>query len=328
MVARVDPSGAVELLSVPRDTVVDIEGHGSNRINAAYAFGGAPLMVRTVRESLGLPIHHYVEINFVGFQALVDELGGVTLDFEHPARDLKSGLDVPAGTVTLAGVDALAYARSRSYQEDVDGAWRSMEANDIGRAARQQRLVGAIIDRLARPSTIAETGSVVASFAEHVTVDASLANSSLVELAFSLRNVRGADLGRLILPTVGATLNGASVQVMDEPAASEMLAGFRAGSPMDIEEVADIVTVEVLNGNGVTGSGSRWASHLETAGYEVVRVGDSGSDLATTEIRVAPGYEAAADAVVNDLGFGIVVVGEVEEGRDAVIVLGADAEAS
>src|SRR5690606_29757544 len=154
-VGGADPEqGKVQVLRIPRDTWVPIEGHGEGKINAAYAYGGPALMVKTVRDLIGVPIHHYVEVDFAGFQALVDEIGGVEMDFENPARDPKSKLDVPAGTVVLDGYQALAYARSRYYQELRDGQWVSVDATDIGRTQRQQALGLAILKRLKRPATL------------------------------------------------------------------------------------------------------------------------------------------------------------------------------
>ncbi|MDH3308841.1 MAG: LCP family protein, partial [Acidimicrobiia bacterium] len=154
LLKAVPATGELLLMSIPRDLRVDIDGYGTQKINSAYAFGGAPLMVQTVREQFQVPIHHYVEIDFVGFAGLVDELGGLPLEFASPARDLKSGLSVDAGRQILDGRAALAYARSRSYQEFRGGSWVSVDANDIGRTGRQQQLVLAIISEVKRPSNL------------------------------------------------------------------------------------------------------------------------------------------------------------------------------
>lgn len=329
MVARVDAhEGDFHLLSIPRDTLVPIEGHGEDKVNSAFAFGGAPLMVKTVGEAFDVPIHHYVEVDFVGFQALVDELGGVEVAFAHPARDAKSRLDVPAGMVTLDGAQALAFARSRLYQEFRDGTWRSVDASDIGRMQRQQQLLLAILSRLKTPSTLTEPGSVVASFARHLTVDSALAEASLAQLAFSMRGVGPADIETLTLPTVGANRNGASVLLPARPGADQVLEAFRAGGPMDPGPVADIVNVRVLNGNGVDGSARRWAADLEAAGYVLTGVENAGVTQADTAVVVDAGHEASAADLVQDLGFGRVVVGRLDGEADAIVILGADAEAA
>lgn len=326
MVARIDrDEGRALILSIPRDLLVPIPDHSEDKINAAYAYGGASLMVRTVREAFDLAIHHYVEIDFAGFQSLVDELGGIQMEFVYPARDPKSHLDVPAGTVTLDGFQALAYARSRSYQELRDGTWQSVDADDIGRTQRQQALVLAILARLKRPSTLAESGSVVASLARHMTVDAALADSSLAELAFSMRDIGASDIETATLPTSGETRNGASVQMLEQPAADQMLDGFKNGRLMDEKPVETILSVDVLNANGVAGAASQWASHLDEAGYTVNRVDNAEKRRDTTVVMVEADRSEAATELVKDLGFGHVEVGSVPEGVDAVVILGADA---
>src|SRR3990172_10442764 len=118
MLVRVDPvNSEARMLSIPRDLWVDIPGQGKGKINSAYSYGGPSLMVRTIQENLGIEVNHYVEIGFVGFQEMVDELGGIQVSFPYAARDGSSGLDVEAGTEVLDGEMALAYARSRKYQE-------------------------------------------------------------------------------------------------------------------------------------------------------------------------------------------------------------------
>ncbi|MFO7293066.1 MAG: LCP family protein [Acidimicrobiia bacterium] len=326
MVARVDPDqGKAQILSIPRDTWVPIEGHGEGKINAAYAYGGPALMVKTVRDLIGVPIHHYVEVDFAGFQALVDEIGGVEMDFENPARDPKSKLDVPAGTVVLDGYQALAYARSRYYQELRDGQWVSVDATDIGRTQRQQALVLAILKRLKRPATLAETGDIVASIAQHMTVDAALAESSLTQLAFSLREIGPSDIETATLPTVGATRGGASIQVLEQPAAAAVLEAFRTGSSLDADGGEAIVSVDVLNANGIAGNAGRWASRLRELGYTVNRVDNADEREDTTVVVVGDDRVVAGEVLVDALGFGAVEVGEVPEGVDAVVLLGADA---
>lgn len=326
MVVRLDrQSDQAQILSIPRDTYVPIEGHGEDKINAAYAYGGASLMVKTVRQALGVPIHHYVEIGFAGFQDLVEELGGVRMTFSYPARDAKSKLDVDAGSVTLDGFQALAYARSRSYQELRDGQWQSVDAGDIGRTQRQQALVLAILQQLKRPSSLTETGSIVGSLAQHMTIDAALAESSLAELAFDMRGLGPSDIETATIPTVGAGRGGASVQLLDQPAATGMVEAFRSGRPMDTGESVAILSVDVLNGNGIAGSASDWARRLREAGYSVNRVDDADRKREETTIVVGADLVSAADSLIGDIGIGVVEVGSVPAGVDAVVILGADA---
>lgn len=229
MLVHVDPEASnPRILSIPRDLWVDIPGHGSNRINAAYAFGGPALMVETIQRNLDLAVNHYVEIDFVGFSDLVDELGGIEISFPNAARDLKSGLDVAAGTQTLDGAMALAYARSRSYQELRGGTWVSVDANDLGRTERQREVVGAIMSGVKSPSSITEAGSIANSMARHTTIDSELASSSVASLFWDFRGILTGSIDGETLPVRITTIEGKSVVVAQEPEASEMLAGFRA----------------------------------------------------------------------------------------------------
>lgn len=329
MLVKIYPSeDRAQILSIPRDLYVPIDGHGSNRINAAYAFGGAPLMVRTVRQATGLPIHHYVEVDFVGFKAIVDEVGGITIDFPYPARDEKSGLRVEAGRQTLNGDMALAYARSRSYQELRDGSWQAVNANDIGRTQRQQQLILAILDTLKRPSTVTEAGAVVHSFASHLAIDPALAERSIVELAFHMRGIDASNIETATLPTVGDTVEGASVLRMQQPEADQVLQAFRSGQSLSAPPEGPLV-LRVLNGNGVKGSAGQWSEYLAERGFEVASVGDAdSSDFSETLILVPPGRLAAGEQVLTALGFGTVTTGTIEEGLDAVVIVGADAAAA
>ena len=320
--------GTAQMLSLPRDLYVDIPGHGKGKINSAFAFGGAPLMVETVHDFTGVPIHHYMEVDFVGFQAIVNELGGVDIDFPYPARDEKSGLNVSAGSQTLDGFEALAYARSRSYQELQGGQWVSVDANDFGRTRRQQQLIFAIIRGLARPSSILEMGDLVGTFAEYLTVDQSLADGSLVQLAFKMRSVRPGQIDATTLPGEVATVGDASVVVPTQPEADQILARLRAGEPM-VDVDPEALSVRVLNGNGVAGSAGAMAERLETMGYSVLGVGDAErKNFANTTVLVRPDTQAFGAMIVDQLGFGVVEVGSIDGEIGALVITGTDATAS
>ena len=322
MLVRFDSStSAVQILSIPRDLYVDIAGHGQNRINAAYAFGGPSLMVETIRDSLGVEINHYVEIDFVGFQSLIDELGGIELWFPYPARDLKSGLDVDAGTQTLDGDTALAYARSRKYQELQNGTWVSVSADDIGRTKRQQEVVGAIVTELKRPSSITEAGDIAKAMARHMTIDSTLATSSVASLAWTFRGILTGSIEGATLPTYGMTIDGRSVLIADEPDASAVLANFRAGTVFSSQPLR----VQVLNGNGVKGSAGDMSRTLESMGFLVESVSDADTANFAQTIVLVPDGSGNGEIIVDALGFGVVQVGSVDNGYDAVVIVGADA---
>ncbi len=125
----------VTVVSIPRDSWVNIPGHGMNKINAAYGLGGAKLMVQTVEQATGLTINDYVEVDFLGFVRVIDALGGVNICLPQALDDPYSGLDLSAGMHHVDGITALAYARDR----------HSFATSDLARIQDQQRLLSSAL---------------------------------------------------------------------------------------------------------------------------------------------------------------------------------------
>ena len=176
MLVRIDPdTGTVHLVSIPRDTMVEIEGYGVQKINAALAFGGPAGAVKAVSAFAGVPITHYVELRFEQLVELVDRLGGVTVDVPEGFTSDTSGLTLAAGTQTLNGEEALAFARER----------HAVSSGDFSRAAAQRAIISAIADKvLASPPT--EMPSLVGSLAACVTTDYTVAE--LADTALALKD--------------------------------------------------------------------------------------------------------------------------------------------
>ena len=327
MLVQVMPDDSVaRLLSIPRDLKVDLDGRGTQKINAAYAYGGGSLLVSTVREVTGLPIHHYVEVDFAGFAAIVDEVGGVTINFPYPARDRKSGLDVPAGSQTLDGETALAFARSRSYEELRGDTWVSANANDIGRMGRQQDLIFAILSQMKRPSTITQAEEIVSAIGSNLEVDASLIDRGILELAWAMRDIRPGGIETYTYPTTTSVIGGIYYELPDEPAASETLSSFSAGSGSLVIVDPNDIRIEVLNGIGIAGIAGQYGESLADMGYQIESVGDAGTfDVVTTQVIASAEDVLLADSVVESLGFGVVVPGLPSPGVQVRIILGADA---
>ena len=222
--------GRRQLLSIPRDLRVDIPGHGVNRVNAAYAFGGPNLLVETVAQATGIRANHYLEVEFGGFAGIVDALGGIELDFPYPARDLKSGLDVPAGTRTVNGATALAYVRSRSYEETQDGSWVSSGGGDIARAERRREVLLRIMEKASSPATLVRSPVIITAVGSHLTADSDVNLFILARTAWGMRFAGETDAATL--PVTGSTEGGVAYVVKVEPDATEMLNAFAAGRPL------------------------------------------------------------------------------------------------
>lgn len=135
-------NGNTYLVSLPRDTLVDIPGHGGYKLNAAYALGGPSLLVETVEQFTGLTVDHYVEVGFDGVTGVVDAVGTVHLCIDRDVDDEKSGLKMTEGCHDVGGEQALAFVRARYFDPTAD----------LGRQQRQQQFVAALMDRVTSPS--------------------------------------------------------------------------------------------------------------------------------------------------------------------------------
>ncbi|MDO5533855.1 MAG: LCP family protein, partial [Propionibacteriaceae bacterium] len=144
MLLYVPPTGRAALVSIPRDSYVAIPGHGRNKINAAYAFGGPALLAETVEQNTGLRVDGFAEIGFGGFSGVVDAIGGIEMCPEMAIKDPPSNLDIPAGCQMMDGPTALGYVRMRKV--DPQG--------DLGRAERQRAMIAALAKKAISPMTL------------------------------------------------------------------------------------------------------------------------------------------------------------------------------
>lgn len=219
--------GTAALLSIPRDLWVPMASTGKkNRINSAYQNGPAEL-IATVQMALGLPIHHYIEIDFQGFKAVVDAVGGVTMCFLSPTRDTHTGLNITEpGCPLLDGVQALAFARSRYFESFIDGEWQIDGTADLGRIRRQQVFVNvalkAALDNVKGNPFAA--GDVLVSSTSALRVDRSM---NVLQAAGVMRTAFGAGLQTFSMPVLGKTVDGKAVLVLADSA--ELLLGYFRG---------------------------------------------------------------------------------------------------
>ena len=239
MVLRQERNGGLSLVSLPRDLWVPIAGTGrSQRINTAFNEGPETLMA-TVTESLGIPIHHYVEVDFQGFKDIIEELGGVELCVGNAARDTASGLHLDAGCQNLDGVMALAYARSRTYQEWDGSDWVTDPRADLGRIQRQQLFIRAAIDGTLNElqSSPFSSGDLVGAVADSVKIDSRL---EPFEAAETLRQAAQSGVRTFRIPVNPITIGDAAVLELDSGAQS-VLDYFRGAgaAPAEYETTVD-----------------------------------------------------------------------------------------
>jgi LCP family protein required for cell wall assembly len=196
MIWRANPEvDQLAVLSLPRDLYVDVAGGRRARINSAFRRDDPTKLIDTIFLNFGIPIDHYVQVDFCAFERLVDAVGGVEVPFAFPARDERSGLLIPeAGCVRLDGDDALAYVRSRHYQyEDPEGSgdWYTDGTSDFGRIARQQdflrRVIATVVnDGLYSPSVAT---ALITTNREYLVTDTGLTVRRMLEFATTLRRL-------------------------------------------------------------------------------------------------------------------------------------------
>jgi LCP family protein required for cell wall assembly len=197
------------ITSFPRDMWVDIPGHGQNKINAAFAYGGTQLMVSTLEGLLGTRMDHVVMVDFEGFIKLTESLGGVTVTNKNAFSS--HGFDYPKGEITISGEEALWFVRER----------KSLPDGDLDRAENQRNVIKAIVAKGLGPEMVSNPSAFTAfigGVAEHVTVDQNLTDQMIRDLAPSLR-LQSSDIRLLQAPIsgFGTSSDGQSIDLVDEP---------------------------------------------------------------------------------------------------------------
>ncbi len=234
MVLRRERNGGASLLSLPRDLWVPIAGtDGSAKINAAYN-EGAQRLAATISEALAIPINHYIEIDFNGFKSLVDAIGGVEVCTYAAAQDTHSGLLLQPGCQILDGTMALAYARSRHYEEWIDGDWVEAAGADLGRIERQQLFIRTAVTALLQriESDPFSIGGLIDAAIAALRVDENL---DVVRAADALREAAETGLQTYSLPVEGVWHG--DQQALDLlPEAQPILDYFRGVGPAPVPD--------------------------------------------------------------------------------------------
>lgn len=232
MLLFIPTTGKPALISFPRDSYVPIPGHGKNKINASYAFGGPELLVRTVEANTGLKIDHYLEIGMRGFPKLVDAVGGVDVCLDKPMVDRPSRANIPAGCHTLNGKDALAYSRMR----------KSDPMGDLGRAKRQREVVSKVVHKAMAPSMLLpwKYRAFWDASTQLVSRDPDTNVFDLARIGLALRQTSGSGGVAMVVPvgdTNASTAAGSSV-LWDDKKAQALFAQLKKGSTEGIEQYA------------------------------------------------------------------------------------------
>jgi LCP family protein required for cell wall assembly len=206
---------SVSVMSIMRDSWVDVPGHGMAKINAAYSWGGVALTVQTVEQLLGVHVDHVAEIGFAGFAAMTDALGGV--DVTSPKAFTWGGHSFTAGVNHLDGDEALAFVRARYPFADADHQ----------RVKNQQSFMLGIANAVLSRKTLsnpARLSALATATSEHLSVDPGLTFRRLVDIGWSLRGLRSSDIVAFTVPTAGGgtSADGQSYVALDAPAVARL----------------------------------------------------------------------------------------------------------
>jgi len=237
--------GSASLFSIPRDSWVDIPGHGQAKINAAYSWGGPALLIQTVEQLTNVRIDHLVITDFESFKTLTDELGGVEITVPKATYD-HGALAMPAGTHLLSGDQALLYVRERY----------GLARGDFDRVQRQQNWMRAIFARAVNQNTLTNPPALLSfltAVTKSVAVDNEFSLDQMRSLALSLRGVRGRDVGFYTVPVTGTgrSPDGAqSIVVLNRPAfdqlmvavANDQVAAYLLAHPHDVDTLTNVVS--------------------------------------------------------------------------------------
>jgi LCP family protein required for cell wall assembly len=245
-IIHVDPTaGTASSLSIPRDTYVTLSGLAansplstSNKINASFS-NGPDGLIKTIQNTFGIPISHYIVVSFFGVMDAVNALGGINLDFPYPVRDHnaatgvnESGLDVPqTGCQVLNGSQALALSRSRYFQYFANGRWTQDPTSDIGRIQRQNLIISAAINRAKSTYNPLRLNALLTSVVHDFSKDDGLTPGDLFGLAERYHAFSGSQLQAFTLPTAPASSSGAgSVEIVQPDPAAAMIDQFLGGT--------------------------------------------------------------------------------------------------
>ncbi len=339
IIAHIDErSGEIALLSLPRDLWVDIAGTGrAGRINHAFVSGGPSTLIETVEDEFDIPIHHYLNVDFAGFQGLVAAVGSVDVYFETPARDWnvnakpaprsQTGFLMPeAGCQSLDPETALAYVRSRYYQtQDESGRWITDPTSDLGRIRRQQdflrRVVQQAIDMGARNPFVLR--DLIDAGLENVAIDQRLTPQVLLDIGMTYRSFEPERLQTYSFPAVDGRVGQNQVLLPLDEEAEPLLALF-GGAEFDDPSTVSLTVVGPTAGGLLSQGGSDRLGTLRRAGFRFEQVREQDLPPGVT-IQHGPDGRLAAELVANALGEPIGFE-EVQElgGRSLRLLVGAD----
>ncbi len=317
MVGRLDPlANTLRVISIPRDTLVDIPGNGTQKINAANAIGGPDLAKATISNFLDTPIEHYVVLNVHGLVDLVNELGGITVEvpkrMQYMDWTAKLKIDLEPGVHTLTGNQAMGFVR---FRHDALG--------DIGRVQRQEIFLRAVLDKALKPESWKHIPKLIEIAQNYISTD--LSAQEILEMA---NFVRGVPKSNQLLTMMPGNFSPGGDWAVERSDVRRMVARLMGAN--FIETTRDSIRVAIGNCSSTEGMGFKLANILGSKGYKNVivqkRMLELSDSLKRTRIVAQKANPEDASLVKSDLGnIGDVVnasVGDIES--SVTIMIGDD----
>jgi LCP family protein required for cell wall assembly len=355
MILHLNPAlHQVSILSIPRDLFVpNARADGANKVDAALVEGPGQL-VDAVEEDFGIPIQHYVELNFDSFANVVDALGGIDMYFPEPVFDQYSGLDqLTTGCIHLDGIQALQVVRARHLQYKGAGVtgndpyyWPQEGESDLARIRRDHEFLRVLATAVAKRGlgNLLTDERIISSVAPQLVVDKGFSTSNMVNLALTYHGTNAYDVPELTLPVMVGSFGQyyyegggyGDVEFPSEPQDQAVIDQFLfVGAATDtmnggLLPAPNSINVSILNGSGYSSAADEAQSGLQALGFNVVGSGYAspvGSEAETVVqySQDTPTAEAAAQAVARSLsGQVIMAMGPTTDNAEVTVVLGSD----
>lgn len=281
------------MINIPRDFYVDIPGYKKDKINHSFSFGGPAKTIETVQEYTGLPIHHYVVVDYQGFVNIVDALGGVTVNVKEDMVDDELGEPLDAGAQKLDGSQSLFYVR-----------YRNTGRGDFTRIEDQQNFARSLVDESTRIQNAFKIPALINILTNNIKTDMSL--TQMLDFANEARSFTQDNLTTVILPGVPDMIDDVSYVRPSQDKVDLILDAVKNNRPIDPLLLEDVdpseVMVKILNGGGTEGVGGEVADILANKGYNIATIGNADkSDYANTVIFYSKQNHAKALKVKSDL---------------------------
>ncbi|WP_298346294.1 LCP family protein [Ferrimicrobium sp.] len=356
MVLHLDPAKhSAYLLSIPRDLWMPMPGGTGLQLRVDDSLNsaedtylnrkfGPTMLVKAIQQDLGIPISHYVELNFYTFEKVVNTLGGITIDFPTKLKDYYSGLNITQpGCQHLNGTQALALVRARHlyYYDPTTGTWKYDGTGDLGRIQRTHIFLRVLASQIKTSalSNPLNANALLGSILPALKLDQGFTLSDLVSLALTYSHVNPGAIPTVTLPVIipNGTFHDlanpsnyqapGSIVLPYQPNDLTQISKFLGTSAVDYQAVSPgSVTVSVLNGSGVTNEAAQTASGLRALGYKIDSIGNAtyaGTDSEAV-VRYRPGDLAMGEKVLSSLtGQAIMAEGPSSQSADVVLTTGS-----